>query len=180
MSPNAGRRRTWPRPEQDTRRVAIVSLVLAVAFGVGIGAVGPSGPVLTVSDAETGEPLLAVPVTDGTTVTLAYRHSVERSPVRDHYVVRDGTLVMTRMEFESYGWGLPAGADVALVNGTFVAEPNRTYTALTVAPGRLARHRLIIGGRTIDLVALADGRPVRLEIRARSAPIAGGPTVGPR
>lgn len=173
MSTNAGHW-TTATAGRSTRRVAIVSLVLAVAIGIGVGAVSPTGTVLTVTDAKTGEPLLAVPVVDGTPVTLAYTHSVERTPVRDHYVVHDGKLVNTRMEFESYGWGLPAGADVELVNGTFVTEPNRTYAALTVAPGRLAGHRLTVGNRTIDLVSLADGRSVRLEVHERSVLAAAG------
>jgi hypothetical protein len=154
-------------------RVAVGSLVLIGALGLAAGGVGPAGQVLTVTDVETGERLLAVPVEDGTVVALDYTHSVERTPVHDHYVVRDGTLVMTRMTFESYGWGLPAGADVELVNGTFVAEPNRTFTAVTVAPGRLAGHRLTVGDQTIDLVALSDGRSVRLAVRDGTALVPG-------
>lgn len=145
----------------------VFSLVLAAVLGAGIGATEASGMTLTLTAVETGELLLAVPVDDGSPVTLAYTHSVERTPVRDHYVVRDGRLVMTRMTFESYGWGLPAGADVKLVDGTFVAEPDRTYATLTVSPGRQAGHRLIVENRTIDLVALTDGQSVQLEVHER-------------
>lgn len=143
------------------------SLVLAAVLGAGIGATGGSGMTLTLTAVETGELLLTVPVDDGTPVTLAYTHSVERTPVHDHYVVRDGRLVMTRMTFESYGWGLPSGADVELMDGVFVTEPNGTYATLTVSPGRQAGHRLIVDNRTIDLVALTDGHSVQLEVRER-------------
>lgn len=152
---------------------AAFALLLAVAGGAAIGAASV-GPTLVVTDAETGERLLEIPVAEGTTVTLAYTHSVERTPVRDRYVVRDGRLVMTRMTFESYGWGLPASADVERVNGSFVAKPNRSYTSITVAPGRVAGHRLIVGDRTVDLVALADGRSVRLAVRDPSPVSLGG------
>jgi hypothetical protein len=161
------------RPADSTpgrrRRVALVlGLALALTAVGAVGTVGEGGQVLVAVAADTGERLLVVPVEDGTPVTLAYTHSVERTPVRDRYVVRDGALVMTRMEFESYGWGLPADADVELVNGTFVAERNGSYAELTVVPGRLAGHRLIIGDRSVDLVALADGRAVTLAVELRS------------
>lgn len=148
--------------------VGLVGLGIALAAGIALGAVLSTGPVLTVTDAATGERLLSLPVDDGTPVTLAYTHSVERTPVRDRYVVRDGGLVMTRMEFSSYGWGLPSDAEVELANGTFVARPDGRYETLTVAPGRLAGHRLIVGDRSIDLVALADGGAVTLAVEERS------------
>jgi hypothetical protein len=40
---------------------------------------------------------------------------------------------------------------------------------LTVAPGRIAGHRLHVGDETYDLVAVADGRSVTFTIRHRSA-----------
>jgi hypothetical protein len=40
---------------------------------------------------------------------------------------------------------------------------------LTVAPGRIAGHRLHVGDETYDLVAISDGRSVTLSIRHQSA-----------
>lgn len=145
----------------------MIGLLLVGTAGIAIATWGPATQVLVIADAASGEPLYTVPVDDGTAITLAYTHSVERSPVSERYEVRRGHLVMTRMTFESYGWGLPADADVELVNGTFVAERNGSYAELTVNPGPLAGHRLTVGDRTIDLVALADGRSLRLSVGER-------------
>jgi hypothetical protein len=76
---------------------------------------------------------------------------------------------MTHMEFESFGWGLPAGANVTRENGTFIYDPPGSYERLTVAPGRIAGHRLHVGDRTYDLVAVSDARSVTLSIQRRSA-----------
>lgn len=123
--------------------------------------------VLVVADAETGERRLVRPVANGTRVALEYTHSVEQTRVYEEYAVRGDRLVETRMEFESYGWGLPSGANVTEVNGTFVYDPDGSLTRLTVAPGRIAGHELHVGDRAYDLVALGRGRSVDIHLVRR-------------
>ncbi|WP_135830013.1 DUF1850 domain-containing protein [Halorussus halobius] len=124
---------------------------------------------MVVADAETGERLLAVPVTEGTTVALNYTHSVEKTPVLDVYAVDGTELEMVRMEFRSYGAGLPARADVTITeNGTFVFDPEGSYERLHVTPGRVAGHELVVGDRTYDLVDLSDARTVTIRVAAGS------------
>ena len=149
-------------------RTVLVALVLVGAL-VGVGATTPTQRTLVVDDAATGERLLFVPVTENTTVALEYTHSVERNRVLDAYAVRGDRLVMTRMEFESYGAGLPADADVSIEDGRFVFDPDGTYAELYVKPGRIAGHELHVGDRSYDLVSLSDGRSVRLSLDRRSA-----------
>ncbi|WP_251342277.1 DUF1850 domain-containing protein [Haloplanus halophilus] len=148
--------------------VGFVALVVLVAT-VGSAAAVPGGKVLVVADAETGEEYLTVPVENGSTVGLEYTHSVEKTRVYDGYTVRGDRLVNTRMEFESYGWGLPSRVNVTRKNGTFIYDPPGSYERFTVAPGRIAGHELQVDGRTYDLVALSDGESVTLSIRHRSA-----------
>ncbi|GGO03415.1 DUF1850 domain-containing protein [Haloarcula pellucida] len=151
-----------------TRRVA-VALAFVALLALGTAAAVPTQRVLVVEDAENGEPYLTAPVENGTTVALEYTHSVEKTRVYDGYTVRGDRLVMTRMEFESYGWGLPSGANVTRENGTLVYDPPGAYTRFTVAPGAVAGHRLHVGDRTYDLVALSDERSVTLHLTRRSA-----------
>ena len=120
--------------------------------------------VLIVADARTGERYLTQPVANGTVVALEYTHSVEKSRVYEEYTVRGDRLVETRMEFESYGAGLPAGANVTEVNGTFVYDPPGSLTRLTVAPGEIAGHQLHVGNDTYDLVELTDERAVDVHL----------------
>ncbi|WP_117593887.1 DUF1850 domain-containing protein [Haloprofundus halophilus] len=149
--------------------VALASLaVLALVLAGGAVATQPDRAVV-VEDADTGERLLTAPVENDTTVTLAYNHSVEGSPVRDVYAVRGDELVMTRMEFASYGWGFPAQANVTRENGTFVHRPDDVrLTELYVSPGDVAGHRLRVGDETYDLVSRSNGDTVRIHVEHRS------------
>ena len=152
------------------------SAVLVVAVAVGLLAAGvavavPGESVLVVEDIETGEVYLSESVDDGSTVALEYMHSVEKSRVYDEYRVDGDRLVNTRMEFESYGWGLPARVDVENVNGTLVYAPDEPIAeleTLSVSPGRIAGHTLIVDGQRYDLVAATDASDVRLYINHHS------------
>jgi len=157
----------------DRRRVqrgvrVLLALSAAVLAVTAIAAAAPAGSVLVVEDANSGEQLLATPVEEGTTVALNYTHSVEKTPVRDVYEVHNGSLEMTRMAFQSYGWGLPARENVTRENGWFVFDPEGEYEELYVEPGRVVGHRLRVGDRTYDLVALSDAEGVRLHLTERS------------
>jgi hypothetical protein len=148
-------------------------LILGVAAVLGASLFGlvATESVLVVEDIETGETYLAAPVTNGSTVALEYTHSVEKTRVYDGYRVDGETLVNTRMEFESYGWGLPARVNVTTVNGTFVYDPEEPITELTelsVSPGRIADHTLIVDGSRHDLVARTNARDVSIHIERRS------------
>lgn len=146
----------------------VLGVVVLVAAVTAAAAFTPADRVLIVADAGTGEHLLAVPVENGSVVALEYTHSVEKTRVLDVYTVRGDRLVMTRMEFESYGWGLPTRAAVATENGTFAFDPAYATHELVVKPGRIAGHELHVENRTDDLVALSDARAVRLSIEHRS------------
>ena len=149
------------------RRYVAVAVLVALLL-MGTVATVPAGRVLVVEDAETGEQYLTVPVEDGTTVALEYMHSVEKTRVYDEYTVRGDHLEMTRMEFESYGWGLPADANVTNENGTLVYDPPGAYETITVQPGSIAGHQLHVDGRTFDLYARSDGQAVRISVQHRS------------
>jgi hypothetical protein len=146
-----------------------LGLVVLVAASALVGASMPAQQTLVVSAVDDGDVLIQAPVQEDTRVALAYTHSVEQTRVVDTYRVRDGQLEMTRMTFESYGWGLPADANVTRVNGSFVYDPPGTFETVTVKPGRIAGHRLHVGDRSYDLVNRSDARAVRITVDRRSA-----------
>ena len=151
-----------------TAAVALVAVALVVVAGsVGFAAAQPDR-VLVVEDADTGDTLLSVPVHDGSTVTLAYMHSVEKTPVEDVYTVNGTRLDNTLMRFKSYGWGLPARENVTLEDGWFVFDPNRSYEEFYVKPGRIAGHTLTVDGETYDLVERSNASSVRIAVERRS------------
>jgi hypothetical protein len=151
---------------------ALVAVAIALAVILaGVAAAVPTGTVLVVEDLDTGEHYIEQSVENGSTVGLEYMHSVEKSRVYDEYRVSGQTLVNTRMEFESYGWGLPARVNVTNVNGTLVYDPPEPITeleTLSVSPGRIANHTLIVEDQQYDLVAETNANDVRIHIEQRT------------
>ncbi|AEH35815.1 DUF1850 domain-containing protein [Halopiger xanaduensis] len=149
------------------RHVVVVLLVLAVLGASAIAvATATDEKTLVVADADTGERLLEAPVDDGTEVTLAYTHSVEKTPVEDIYVVDGTELRMDRMVFYSHGAGLPTNEPIEETEDGFVVYPNASYAELNVVPGSVAGHELVVGDERYDLVARSDG-PVVLSVDER-------------
>lgn len=152
----------------------IIAGVLLLAAAGAAGSTGPADVESTATPGDrcvvvdlvaTGEPLLAREATNDTFVALEYTHSVEKTRVLDGYRVRGDRLEMTRMEFESYGAGLPARVAVNRTpNGSFVFDPAGSFEELYVQPGRVAGHVLHVGDRRWDLVALANASTVRLHV----------------
>jgi len=156
--------------DDKTGRQWLLLILIAAVLGACLVGTVATEPVLVVADTETGEQYLSEPVNNGSTVALEYTHSVEKSRVYDGYHVDGTTLINTRMEFESYGWGLPARVNVTNINGTFVYAPEEPITeleSLFVSPGRVASHTLIIDGTRYDLVAVSDARDVSIYIERR-------------
>ncbi|PSQ57432.1 MAG: DUF1850 domain-containing protein [Halobacteriales archaeon SW_9_67_25] len=155
------------RPESARARLLVpVVLALAVVLAAGVGL--PADRTLVVERVDTGERVITQPVGNGTTVALEYTHSVEKSRVYDGYTIRGEKLEMTRMEFESYGWGLPADANVTREDGRLVYDPDGSLAELSVAPGEIAGHRLHVGDRTYDLVERSEGNSVRIYVERQS------------
>ncbi|UTF54417.1 DUF1850 domain-containing protein [Natronosalvus rutilus] len=168
------------------RRRTLVVTAVVVALVVGsVAAASSLDPdperTLVVQNADSGETLLERPVENDEQVTLAYTHSVEKTPVEDVYVVDGDQLRMTEMRFQSHGAGLPADESMERTGDWFVVERNSTYSQLRVAPGSIAGHELVVGEDRYDLVAMSDGPVVIVvdedepgaleELLALSAPV---------
>lgn len=151
-------------------RTLTAILLLLTAVGITVVVFVPTEQVLIITDIQTNEIYLTQPVETGSTVALRYTHSVEKTPVSDEYRVEGTRLVHTRMEFESYGWGLPSGVNVSTVNGTFVYDPQTPITtleSLIVSPGRIAEHTLVVDNHQHDLVALTNASDVQIRVDRR-------------
>lgn len=157
-------RRLWPLGVL-VGVVAILSVGLLVAPFGGVGSVLSTEQTLIVTDGA-GEELIAVEVDDGAEVVVEYEHSVERTVVRDVYVVSDAKLVMDRMEFSSFGAGLPSHAEVTQRDGRYVYDlDGQEYGTLRISTGLIADHDLVVDGTRYDLAGIADGGTVEIRIR---------------
>ncbi len=155
-------------PSTGVGLVLVIGLAIA-AVSLSFGLATTTTPTLVVTDSD-GTELVTTPVSAETEIVVEYTHSVERTLVRDVYVATEnGTLVMTRMEFSSFGAGLPSEADVVVREGRYVYEPPRTeYETLRVTTGEIADHDLIVGGDRYDIAALSGGKTVELTIESRT------------
>ncbi|MFW5900848.1 MAG: DUF1850 domain-containing protein [Halodesulfurarchaeum sp.] len=153
-------------PSARSIRVALVVLLLLAL--VGLTGAASTETVLVVQRVDSDETLIEQPVENGSTVSLEYTHSVEKSRVLEEYTVRGAQLEMTWMEFESYGWGLPATAEVREENGTFVYDPPGKYDVVRVALGSAAGHELRVDGERYDLVKRSGANPVTMQVETRS------------
>ncbi|MDL5360701.1 DUF1850 domain-containing protein [Halalkalicoccus sp. NIPERK01] len=145
------------RPLATAVIAVVVVAVLFFASSAAVSTLSDDTQRLVVTD-EDGTVLIDEPVEDGDEVRLEYTHSVEKTPVSDIYTVNGTALESTRMEFESYGAGLPSNADVERTgDGRFVTYTEGTHERIVVSPGAIAGHTLTVNDTTYDLVALADG-----------------------
>ena len=108
-------------------------------------------------DSSVDERVLEIHVEAGSEITLAYTHSVEKTPVEDVYVVNGTLLDHDRMVFNSFGAGLPSEAEVNRTDDGLVASIDRTFERVYVVPGSIAGHELIVDDDRYDLVDIADG-----------------------
>lgn len=138
--------------------VGLVALAMVLLWPV---------PVLTVRAASPARLLWAEPLRGVVPVRLEYTHSVEKTPVAEFYAAGPTGLRLVRMEFVSQGAGLPSAGYVREGN-RLVLRIDRTLANLPLRVSALARPRLWVGTRALDLLSLVgDGGTVVLAVRSR-------------
>lgn len=60
-------------------------------------------------------------VETGDNFSIKYLHSVARTPVIEFFEIKDGKILLTGTEYQSYGAGLPTSA----VNGEYIVEDDK-------------------------------------------------------
>ncbi|MGH2532844.1 MAG: DUF1850 domain-containing protein [Thermomicrobiales bacterium] len=126
------------------------------------GAIG-----VTVTDLTDGRVIVCQPMPGGGRMTLVYTHSMYGGEVWEVFVPRDdGRLVRVEMTTAN-----AAAAEYYAYDSPVVREGNRyrvdlppaDYDEVVIRVDQVGRHRLLIGGETIDLLAVAgDGHRVEL------------------
>jgi len=101
---------------------------------------------------------------------ISYRHSVARLPAVEYFrATPGGRIELYKTAYQGLGAGLPFGEEggtVRLECGWILIEGlRRSFPSVTLSPMTLTEHRLRIGGREVDLAALAGGRTLRLRLR---------------
>ncbi|PYE85603.1 DUF1850 domain-containing protein [Pseudoroseicyclus aestuarii] len=132
-------------------------------------AASPAG-VLAVERA--GAPLLSLEVAEGQGWCLRWHHSVTGGPVADCFQARGGRMILHRSYLHDYAAGLgevPGRGHVrpAPEGGYWIEDIDEAIpdNALPLRVGRPSTgHRLVLGGVTHDLSAMAAGERVVLHL----------------
>ena len=95
------------RPLQKLAIASAVFTAFAVLFFI-FAARTDTGRYLHLEDAGSGQLLLRLPVQGEDTFTVSYIHSVNQSPVREIFELSDGRIVLSALEFYTFGAGIPA------------------------------------------------------------------------
>ncbi|AKG73068.1 DUF1850 domain-containing protein [Salinicoccus halodurans] len=110
---------------------------------------------LVVAEYETGETLYETRVDQGERFAITYIHSVERSPVKEVFEVRNEEIYTMESHTESFGAGMPYnGEDVEMKNGKFIIRniDRKVHGgSLKVRPSSVFPHHIEIGGSTITI-----------------------------
>ena len=124
---------------------------------------------LTIRNSKTGWLYAAYPCPDGTGFTVEFIHSVNLSPVIDHFAAEDGIIHATMAEYYTFGAGMPtqlnegekleSGPDGSIR----ITGLSYTYESLNYIVGTVYDHILTFNGEKINLTQLC-GKNAFVEI----------------
>lgn len=141
--------------------VVIILLVLLSLISI---------PTIIISDVN-GSPRLAVPLWQNQEFTVEYMHSVNKTPVQEHFSpAPDNKIMLIGTDFRSLGIGTPfLSEEGQLVNDQGVyrlSGMNRFFTRISYMPLSFTRHTLLVAGNQYNFNNyFADGEiaAMRLE-----------------
>ena len=128
--------------------------ITAAAFLPGCSS---GGTTLVLSDADSGQVYATYPVENGDTYAVEFIHSVNKSPVRDVFEIRDKEIWNIQCIY--YGFG--AGVEETLNEGEtlsygengemIISNIEKKMDNLIIVVGTISDHTLYLGEETISL-----------------------------
>lgn len=170
---NRTEREVWGRaPAPAFYRWVILLLIMVSGAVAAVWIWASTIPVLLISQTPGGRVLFQSPVDQGSRFSLAYIHSIHRTPVEELFVINGKReIVLDAMIFESYGVGMPSSLEghetFRMEDGKMRIENiDRTLQSFDLRIGQvIANHKLLLRGQEIPLAALGKpGSAVRFEI----------------
>lgn len=133
----------------------LLFLLAAVLIAAAVLAGGAfNRDLLVVRDAKTGQTLEIGPISEGETFELDFIHSVDKLPVQDLFVCRNGTLVLERTRCLSFGAGLgyTGQGELKGENGwNIIDHMDRRVGTLPLRVGTIADHTIAYRGEEFHL-----------------------------
>ena len=128
--------------------------ITAAAFLPGCS---PGGTSLVLSNADSGQVYATYPVENGDTFAVEFIHSVNKSPVRDVYEIREGEIWNTQCIYYGFGAGVEEelGEGETLSYGEngemIISNIEKKIDNMVIVVGTISDHTLYLGDETISL-----------------------------
>lgn len=125
---------------------------------------------LELSNSETGKVYRCFPVREGSEFSVSFIHSVNKSPVTDVFVIRDGKIYADRTVYSAFGAGVQTTleGDQKLSydddGNMIVSDFNTVFPEVKYIVGTVYDHVLEINGETLSLTELC-GRNAHVRFR---------------
>ena len=127
---------------------------------------------LAVYDRETGKTYRTFEVSEGSEFSVEFIHSVNKSPVIDVFVIRDGKIVADRTIYSAFGAGVQPEIEEGQTleydeNGNKVVSGfNIVFPEVKYIVGTVSDHILRIEGESISLTELC-GKNAHIAFKLR-------------
>lgn len=145
--------------KSKTRLVLTVAVAIVIIAAAVFVIIFTGRTRLVLSDEDSGEIYLQLPIRDGDRFSLTYTHSVHKTPVTEVYEVRGKDIYVVEARFHTFGAGMqtdyPEGVELSYADdGTIVLTGYNTLCShLVYGVGRIADYTLKIQD---DEYVLAD------------------------
>jgi len=150
--------------------VTIIAASVAIATLVAISLFFPRTTYLVLIDDLSGEYLHHVRLNESEEFSVSFIHSVNISPVTEIFQIYEGRIVLTALEFYTFGAGMPTELEsgqtlIHLLEGGMRIEGfDRVIDGLRYMPGLDTEHTLYVGTQRVSLNTLGHaGHPMRFE-----------------
>lgn len=137
-----------------TVAAAVMIFITAAAFLPGCAS---GEQCLVLSNADSGQVYASYAMEDGDTFSVEFIHSVNKSPVRDVYEIRNGEIWNTQCIYYGFGAGVEEilGEGETLTYGDngemIISDINTKTDSMVIVVGTISDHTLSLGGESISL-----------------------------
>ena len=151
------------RPVSRGKAIAIAAVVLCIIAAILFlfqDALWGGGMELALLDADTGECHASFPVEEGSTFSVTFLHSVNKSDVCETYCVEGGSIYVESCEYSAFGAGVATQVEPGQTlthtpdGHMLLSGIHREIPSLSYIVGTIYDHYLDIDGQTINLTEL--------------------------
>lgn len=130
----------------------ILPLIFTTVFAVGAASADMGGQqnryILFLED-DSGKRLYSKPMRDNSEFAIRFIHSVAKTPVTDHFIIKDGKIFLDKTVYHDFGAGLPhapeGGQRMKTEHGEIsITGFNKEMPDLEVRVGRIAEHTMLL------------------------------------